>query len=524
MADSIPPADGVATEAENVVPFAPAATAERPSSRRGKAAKSKKGDAAEFAPGAAQPPKEFEVAEVSEKLGLWWENGGGDSFWLRNSAGWAKWPMNAVQDFCTANYVRKKPRDGEFLSEQSRLFLHVREHRMIEEVLGGLSGYPSGIHYLMSGERIMVRHSPRLVKPEKGEWPTVEKLLHAKLDLRDEEGHGIDQTPFFHGWMKTALEALYLGGPGNFRPGQALIFAGPKDAGKSRIQHHVITGLLGQRPADPGPYLFGRTDFNAEMFAAEHLMMEDPASSTKTVDRVYFGEMLKGLVVNDTQRLHQKREDAMIVAPFFRVTISVNNDPDKMRVLPLLTPDMKDKLHLFLVSSAPLPMPTNTLAEREAFRNQIASELPAYAWWLLNEYEIPEELRSVRMGVREWHHPTLALELFDDTPAAELLTIIDAAEFRAIGAGAEAESYKLWELTSHAKEEVDEWIGSALELERLLLGEHGDWSCTVAREAKRLIMHNKIDRLLSRLKEDAADRVVHKRYNDARRWLVAKGK
>jgi len=227
------------------------------------------------------------------------------------------------------------------------------------------------------------------------------------------------------------------------------------------------------------------------------LMMEDPASSTKTVERVYFGEMLKGLVVNDTQRLHQKREDAMIVAPFFRVTISVNNDPDKMRVLPLLTPDMKDKLHLFLVSSAPLPMPTNTLDERAAFRAQIDKELPAYAWYLLNEYEIPEGLRSVRMGVKEWHHPALALELFDDTPAAELLTIIDAAEFRAIGAGQEAESYKLWELKSHAKDEDDEWIGSALELERLLLGENGDWSCTVAREAKRLIMHNKIDRLLS---------------------------
>lgn len=129
------------------------------------------------------------------------------------------------------------------------------------------------------------------------------------------------------------------------------------------------------------------------------------------------------------------------------------------------------------------------------------------------------------MGVKEWHHPALALELFDDTPAAELLTIIDAAEFQAVGSGEGAERYKLWELKSHAKEEDDDqWIGSALELERLLLGEHGDWSCTVAREAKRLIMHNKIDRLLSRLKEDAADRVVHKRYNDGRRWLVAKGK
>jgi hypothetical protein len=108
------------------------------------------------------------------------------------------------------------------------------------------------------------------------------------------------------------------------------------------------------------------------MFSAEHLMMEDPASSTKTVDRVYFGEMLKQLVVNDTQRLHRKREDAMVVSPFFRTSISINDDPDKMRVLPLLTPDMKDKVNLFLVSSRPLPMPTTTLDERAEFRRVIA--------------------------------------------------------------------------------------------------------------------------------------------------------
>jgi hypothetical protein len=196
------------------------------------------------------------------------------------------------------------------------------------------------------------------------------------------------------------------------------------------LQHQVITGLLGGAvlSADPGPYLFGRTDFNGEMFSAEHLMMEDPASSTKTVDRVFFGEMLKQLVVNDTQRLHRKREDAMVVSPFFRTTISINDDPDKMRVLPLLTPDMKDKVNLFLIS-------TSSAADADEYAGRaggvsgelIAEELPAYAWWLLNVFEIPEALRSVRFGVREWHHPTLAMELFDDTPAAELLQIIDAA-------------------------------------------------------------------------------------------------
>jgi hypothetical protein len=113
-----------------------------------------------------------------------------------------------------------------------------------------------------------------------------------------------------------------------------------------------------------------------------------------------FGEKLKQIIVNDRKRLHSKRQTAQTLEPFFRITISVNDDPDKLRVLPLLTPDMRDKVHLFLVGNCEMPMPTNTLAERAAFRQKIADELPAYAWWLLNKFEIPDKLRCQRFGIR----------------------------------------------------------------------------------------------------------------------------
>ena len=245
---------------------------------------------------------------------------------------------------------------------------------------------------------------PRLIEPKKGEWPIVKQLIDGRLNLEPEGG--ADQTPFFHGWNKASLESL-LAGPGNFRPGQCCIFAGPRDCGKSRLQHQVITGLFGGRSADPGPYLFGRTDFNGEWLEGEHLLMEDPASSTFTKDRVMFGEKLKQIVVNDTQRLHPKRETAQMLQPFFRLTISVNDDPDKLRVLPLLTPDMKDKVQLFKVVAAPMPMSTMTLPERAAFRETVAAELPAYAWWLLNEFTVPAEMQGERFGVKSWLHPAL---------------------------------------------------------------------------------------------------------------------
>src|ERR1044072_8680428 len=301
--------------------------------------------------------------------------------------------------------------------------------------------------------------------------------------------------------MKTSLEALFAG-PGNFRPGQCCIFAGPRDTGKSRLQHELITGLLGGRSADPGPYLFGRTDFNGELVGAEHLMMEDPASSTQKKDRIFFGEQLKGLVVNDTQRLHPKGRDALVVSAFHRVSISINDDPDKIRVLPLLTPDLKEKVHLFSVSAAPLPMPTGTLEERRAFREQISLELPAYASWLLHQFSIPAAISSDRFGVRAWAYPPLALDLFDDTPEAHLLEIMDAAIVSELGCSAAP----LWDMASLWKGGAGAaWEGRSTDLERILL----DGSCSTWRQATRLVRLNPLDRLLGRLAADLPDRVVY---------------
>ena len=481
--------------------------------------KAERGVPAEFSEGGAAAPRVFDPARVAEDLDLWWEDGDGSNFLLGNGGkSWSKWGEKKIYNLFKMKFVRLKPREGEILSEAEQVLMHVMRERRLDLVVAAIPGYRAGI-YDLHGQRVLVRTSPRLVEPVEGNWDTVNALLHAKLDFSwgDPEGHGMDQTDYFHGWMKTAIEGLYFGGPGNFRPGQCCIFAGPGDCGKSRIQHQVVTGLLGGRSADPGPYLFGRTDFNGEMFAAEHLMMEDPASSTKTVDRVFFGEMLKQLVVNDTLRLHRKREDALTVSPFFRTTISINNDPDKMRVLPLLTPDIKDKLHLFLISPSPLPMPTSTLEERAAFRAKIAEELPAYAWWLLNVYEIPEGIRSQRMGVKEWHHPALSLELFDDTPAAELLQLIDAADWSGSMTD-DLDNHKLWQLASVAKDAGTVWEGTALDLEKLLVRE----DCSVRAEAKKLCVHNKIDRLLARLKEDRPDRVSPHRTRLARNWVISK--
>jgi hypothetical protein len=261
--------------------------------------------------------------------------------------------------------------------------------------------------------------------------------------------------------------------------------------------------------------LFGDTDFNGEWLEGEHLLMEDPASSTATKDRVFFGERLKQTVISDKKRIHTKRKTALCLEPFYRMSISVNDDPDKIRVLPLLTPDMKDKVHLFLVRQADMPMPTCTLEERMAFKQKIADELPAFLWWLLNEYEIPADKREDRMGVMSWRHPTIEREMFDDSPGADLLNLLDKGQW---------DGEHLWQLESPSSM-PNSWEGKALDLELLLIGKTERdgktvFHCTVGKEAERLLHHNKLSRLLARLREDEPDRVAQHRLGTSRNWMI----
>ena len=488
---------------------------EEPKVRRGKVQKNAKGQA-DFKPGSAAGPAVFDAEKIATDPSLFWEAGDLECFLVENKQGingsteqtWNRWPKDAIRILLREkHFITLKAREGEASSDFERLLLHVRQNRIVDLSTQSIAGYNAGLHATL-GKKILVRRSSKFVKPIQGNCDDIRRFIESRLDLEDgSESGGPKQAVYFHGWARASLEARLNGSPGHWRPGQGIIFAGVSDCGKSRLQHNVITPLLGGRSADPAPYLFGATDFNAEIAAAEHLLMEDPASGTRAFDRVHFGEMWKQLVVAQTFRLHRKREDAVTVCPFFRSTLSINSDPDKMRVLPLLTPDMREKLMLFLVSDTDIPFQLDTMDERAAFSSLMENQVSAYAWWLLNEFKLPNGLFHKRYGVRGWLHPALAQELFDDTPAAQLLAIIDAAHF----AGAVQQS--LWELESKSTV-LGIWEDGHLELERLLLGS------TFSQEAERLLRRNKIERLLSRLKEDEPDRVMQHRTNMQRRWMI----
>ena len=411
---------------------------------------------------------------------------GKKSYWIANSRnGWIEVTETALRRHLKGFGYSVKVPEGALLSPLDERLVQIQTHFDVA-FAGPLAGHFKGIMECCGG-RILVTDSPRLIEPTHANWPTIGGLLSNLFGNGD-----FDQRPYVFGWLKVAVQALR---EGISRPGQVLAMAGPRECGKSLLQNHIITPLLGGRTAKPFRYMSGNTDFNGELFGAEHLTIEDESSSTDIRSRRHLGARIKDFTVNETQSHHAKSRQAITLRPFWRVSISLNDEPENLLILPPLDESLADKIMLLKAQKRPMPMPTQTLAERERFKATIASELPAFVHFLLHQYEIPEELKSDRFGVAHYHHPELVEALDDLSPQLRLLALLDGVLFNTSAAGA--------------------WEGTADRLERELRDSPS------GHEVGRLLTFNTACGVyLSRLRRRFPERVEQSRASQGRRWII----
>src|SRR5258708_40122450 len=120
----------------------------------------------------------------------------------------------------------------------------------------------------------------------------------------------------------------------------------------------------------------GLTHFNKDLFAAEHLMIEDEVASTAIKHRRHFATRIKDFTVNEVQSCHAKGRDAISLRPFWRLTISLNDEPENLLILPPIDESLEDKIMLLKVRNFRMPLPTVTLENREGLWNALIAELP----------------------------------------------------------------------------------------------------------------------------------------------------
>ena len=219
----------------------------------------------------------------------------------------------------------------------------------------------------------------------------------------------------------------------------------------------------------------GATEFNGDLFGAEHLMIEDEVAFTDIRARRHFGARIKDFTVNSVQSCHGKNRPALSLKPFWRTTITLNDEPENLLILPPIDDSLEDKIILLKA-------------------NQLMAELPMFLHMLVN-YKIPAALKSGRFGVKHFQHPELLAALNEMSPETRLMGFIDAALEEAGHTG--------------------QWVGTATDLERMLN------ESAVAFEARRLLdWNNATGTYLGRLAKKLPNRVRGQRSKDSRTWTI----
>lgn len=397
-------------------------------------------------------------------------------YWREDACGrWIRIDKESAKQLLIACGVSNEPLRG-MQSAAVEAILRIQAEKNLDYA-GPLAGYDAGF-YQMNRSNVLVTESPHMLLPVEGEWPTIRSLLEGLLK---DPVH--DQRPYLFGWLKIALQSFYAH---KWSPGQVLALAGPAGSGKSLLQR-LITEMFGGRAANPYQYMTGETSFNADLFRCEHLAIEDDNESTDYKSRRHFAGNIKKIAVNRDQPCHGKYKEALTLYPCWRMTISVNDDPLRLLVLPPIDSDVADKITLFKVAKHQMPMPTETPEQIEAFWAKLIEELPAFIHFILN-WEIPNNLRSARCGITHYHHPEILRVLDDFSPEARLLSLIDIACFT------EARPLDV----------------TATELERKLTHEHS----SVRREASQLLSYSSacglhLTRLTTTRPERVSKRTIH---------------
>ena len=274
--------------------------------------------------------------------------------------------------------------DKELISDLDAMLLRIQTEHPLDFV-GSLAGHPAGFR-TTSKLNLLVTQSPASVTPAPGQWPLIKQV--------GENLFGPIQWLYVLSWLKLSLVMMLTG---LWQAGQAFVMCGAKGAGKNLFTQ-FIKMLLGGRAADPYQYMTGVTSFNHDIFGAELLIIEDKAESINIQARRAFGAAIKNITVNENQRYHRQYGDPILLNPIWRIVISLNDDPERLLVLPPIDPDIDDKMMVFKVFKHPMPMPTKTGAQQKAFETAWMAEIPAFAHFL-QEWEIPAQLQCDRFGV-----------------------------------------------------------------------------------------------------------------------------
>ena len=286
---------------------------------------------------------------------------------------------------------------------------------------GPLAGWGRGLQEF-DGSRALVTTDPNLIQPKPGAYDVLMDFL---LGLFSDPA-APRQVEYLLGWWQFAIQSMYsLGKP---RPNMALAIAGPVGCGKTLLKE-IIKTTMG-REVYPYDVLKKNGDlYGADLSTAPLWVIDDETSSTRYADRLAFGDSLKKICAASAYRARGLHQAGITLRSLRCLVICLNDQPEKLAVLPPLDDDISDKITILKASGDRFPMPMSTQEEKDEFWRVITAELPGFLDYLLNTHTISEEIRGDRYGISSFHHPDIAQELYDMGQEVQLIDWIDRVLF-----------------------------------------------------------------------------------------------
>jgi hypothetical protein len=147
-------------------------------------------------------------------------------------------------------------------------------------------------------------------------------------------------------------------------------------------------------------------------------MIADSLHSSDPKARAALESAIKETTASRSQRAHGKGKDALNqLQPFWRLTVSLNDDGPGLSLLPRPDGSMSDKMLLFQVTR-PDDMPTTDEEVKGNYIPALENGIPAFLYYLLHDHTIPEKLRTDRAGIIPYQNPDLVAELVGESQEA----------------------------------------------------------------------------------------------------------
>jgi hypothetical protein len=347
------------------------------------------------------------------------------NYYVEDAKGkWIKTSSSDVEDELRTMGFNDRRFSAGVLSQLKEEKRRIRRENNVDYV-GPVAGYPAG--WMEQDElTVLVTGSTKLIEPVKGEFPIINHILNELLR---------DKRKYFDAYCKTTHEGLELClKTKESTYGPVVIFAGPKNCGKSLVAATILTPLLGGKSEDPFQYFVGETPFNAELTGAGHLVLEDSSSAKDIATRRRLGQEIKKYAANVKKKSHGKNKDGISLKPFQRLSVSVNDEPEDLETLPPMVDSLLDKILLFRCYPVALPMPAETPQEKFALAIAIAKEMPAYVYYLRHEFQIPEDIKvkqkGMRYGFNVFQDPVILERIEGTSPESQLLEMLEQTYLR----------------------------------------------------------------------------------------------